>query len=87
MGKYKILISRTAEKAINKIPKSCLTKILAAISALSFDPFPDGHRKLKGYDDIYRIRVQNYRIIYEVFTKEIIIKILKVGHRKDVYRN
>lgn len=86
MAKYKIFITRSAEKALKKIPKSKITKILAAISGLSFDPYPLGARKLTGYSNIFRIRVQNYRIIYEIIDDKVIIKILKTGHRRDVYR-
>ncbi|MBU0506497.1 MAG: type II toxin-antitoxin system mRNA interferase toxin, RelE/StbE family [bacterium] len=86
MGKYKIHFTRTAQKSLNKISKQIIPKILSAISGLSFDPFPKGSRKLTGFSSIFRIRVQNYRIIYEIIDNEIIIKILKIGHRKDIYR-
>jgi mRNA interferase RelE/StbE len=86
MGKYKVVFTRTAQKSLNKISKNTIPKILAAISGLSFDPFPKGCRKLTGFSSIFRIRVQNYRIIYEMIDDEIVIKILKIGHRKDVYR-
>jgi len=54
--------------------------------ALSDDPFPTGSRKLSGYDDVFRIRVGVYRVIYDVADAALVIIILKIGHRKDVYR-
>ena len=54
--------------------------------ALADDPFPRGARKLSGYHDVFRIRVGPYRILYSVSETELIIAILKVGHRRDVYR-
>ena len=53
---------------------------------LAEDPFPRGARKLTGYDDVYRVRVGRYRILYSVSQGRLVIVILKVGHRKDAYR-
>ena len=54
--------------------------------ALANDPFPRGARKLSGYDDVCRVRVGRYRILYSVTETALVIVVLKVGHRKDVYR-
>lgn len=86
MTKYKIIVTQTAEKALYKLPKKIIPKILGAIQALSMNPYPTACRKLTGEKDTFRIRVQNYRIIYEIHGATIEIKILKIGHRKDVYR-
>lgn len=86
MGKYKVLVTKSAEKALFKVPQKILPKILAALTGLGFDPYPAGAKKLTGYQSVFRLRVQQYRIIYEILGKEIIVKILKIGHRKDVYR-
>jgi mRNA interferase RelE/StbE len=53
---------------------------------LADDPHPPGSRKLAGYDDVFRTRVGRYRIIYSVEGRRLIVIILKLGHRKDVYR-
>lgn len=53
---------------------------------LGENPFPPGARKLTGYDDTFRIRVGIYRILYSVSERELVIIILKIGHRGDVYR-
>ena len=54
--------------------------------ALANDPYPRGARKLSGYDDVFRVRVAQYRILYSVSENELIIVVLKVGHRRDVHR-
>ena len=54
--------------------------------ALGEEPHPAGSRKLMGYDDVFRIRVGVYRIIYSVSGRNLVIVVLKIGHRKDIYR-
>lgn len=86
MANYKIEISSTAEKSLKKITKKELLKIVEAIQILSINPFPEGCRKLAGEEGTYRIRQGDYRIIYEIEGKKLLILILKIGHRKNVYR-
>jgi len=86
MAKYSIEISATAEKQLKKLPKADKKKVSQAMLSLAEDAFPRGTKKLTGYDDMYRIRVGRYRILYSVEGKKLIIIILKIGHRKDVYR-
>jgi len=86
VAKYKITVTKTAEKTLFRLPKEIIPKIIAAIQALADNPYPSGCRKLSGHENIFRIRVQTYRIIYEVVKDTIEIIVLKVGHRKDVYR-
>ena len=61
------------------------TNIKKAIYALADNPRPQGYKKLKGRDG-YRIRVADYRIIYEVFDSELLIDVINLGHRKDIYK-
>lgn len=86
MVNYKIEITATAEKSLKKIPKKDLQKIVEAIQVLAISPFPDGCRKLRGEEDVYRVRQGNYRIIYEVIDSRLIVLVLKIGHRKDIYK-
>lgn len=86
MANYKIEISSAAEKSLRKIAKKDLVKIIDAIQILKINPFPEGCRKLAGEEGIYRIRQGNYRIIYEIEGKKLLILVLKIGHRKDIYR-
>lgn len=86
MAKYKIEISLSAEKALKKIPKNDLKKIIEVIQILAINPFPEGCRKLSGEENAYRVRQGNYRVIYEVDGKKLIILVFKIGHRKDIYK-
>lgn len=86
MANYKIEISKTAERQFTKLGEKDQLRIARVINQLAVDPHPQGCRKLTGYKDVFRIRVGNYRIIYSVEKKRLIIIILKIGHRKDIYR-
>jgi mRNA interferase RelE/StbE len=86
MAKYQIEISKTAEKQLKKIDKLHQIRIVDAILQLSINPAPFGSKKLAGFDDVFRIRIGNYRVIYSLEGKKLLIIVLKIGHRKDVYR-
>jgi mRNA interferase RelE/StbE len=86
MVSYKIELSSTAEKQIKKLQKDDQVRVMRSALGLSRDPRPHGCRKMKGFDNIYRIRVGVFRVIYSVEEKRIVVVILKVGHKKDVYR-
>lgn len=81
---YFINFSRQAFKELEKIPDPFYLNIKQAIINLSENPRPNGLKKLEGRDG-YRIRVGNYRIIYNIFDKEVVIDIISIGHRKDIY--
>ena len=85
MAEYKIYFKESVEKDIRAIPKKDLKKILLRIEALAKDPRPPGYEKLTGQEK-YRIRQGTYRIIYSIQDNELTIWVVKVGHRKDVYR-
>lgn len=85
MTKYKIEISRTAEKQFKKIDKAHQARLATAIVGLSTNPYPSGNRKLVGFDDLFRIRIGDYRIIYSVENKILVVIVLKIGHRKNIY--
>jgi len=87
MANYKIELSRSAEKTLKALPKADLKKVVNALEMLAITPFPKGCRKLSGYASLFRVRIGLYRIIYEIEEQIITIKILKIGHRKDVYRH
>ena len=85
MANYKIEIKKSAAKEISKLPKVALRRIVDKIQTLSSDPRPSGCKKLSG-DEKYRIRVGVYRILYSVDDEIVVIFIVKVGHRKDIYK-
>ncbi|HXV65106.1 MAG TPA: type II toxin-antitoxin system RelE/ParE family toxin [Vicinamibacteria bacterium] len=86
MASCRVRISRSAEKALKKLPRDARERVVAAMVGLGENPFPPGVRKLSGYDDVFRIRVGNYRILHSVSERELIIIVLKIGHRGDLYR-
>jgi mRNA interferase RelE/StbE len=85
MGKYRIVFRKSVAHDLRSIPNRDLRKILATIESFSEEPRPSGFEKLSGRDR-YRIRQGNYRIIYEINDDEVVVVVVKVGHRKDVYR-
>lgn len=82
---YQIIVPKPVQKQLNSLPKKQRDRAITAIRALSDEPRPSGVKKLKGYDDAYRVRFANYRILYKVQDKELIILLLSVSHRKDAY--
>jgi mRNA interferase RelE/StbE len=85
MVEYKIFFKESVWKDFEKIPKKDLKKILQKIKSLANYPRPYGGEKLTGLNR-YRVRYGNYRIVYSIQDNELTIWIVKVGHRKDVYR-
>ena len=81
---YQIIIERTARKNIEKINKAERVLIVQAIAELSDEPRPIGCKKLKGRA-AWRIRVGDYRVIYEVEDDVLVVTIITAGHRRDVY--
>ena len=86
MGSYEVEISRTAEKQLKALPAEDQVRVARTVLALAEEPHPRGSRKLSGYDDVFRVRVGRFRVLYSILEKRLVILILKIGHRKDVYR-
>ena len=85
--KYRIEVKRSAAKALKNIPKHDRRRISEKIDSLSEElPKPET-TKMKGDNPFHRVRVGDYRIIYEIQNEVLVILIVKVGHRKDIYRN
>jgi mRNA interferase RelE/StbE len=86
MGNYKVVISKSVQKEISKLPIKEILKIKVAIMDLEENPRPFGVKKLEGFEDLYRIKKGNYRIIYSIEDDILSVEVLKVGNRKDVYK-
>jgi mRNA interferase RelE/StbE len=86
MASYKIEWKNSAYKELQKLPRQIISRVVAAVSELSNEPFPQGVKKLVGSEFSYRIHVGDYRVVYEVIADKLIIEIIRVRHRKDVYR-
>ena len=84
---YSIIIERNALKSLAAIPDKDATKIINAIDELAENARPNGVKKMKGHDDLYRIKVGNYRVIYEIYDGELSIIVVEIGHRKEVYKD
>jgi mRNA interferase RelE/StbE len=84
---YQVEISPAARRRIKKLKKAAQKRIVACIEALGGDPRPAGVKKLSGVEDLYRVREGDYRIIYQVQDEILLVLVLKVGHRRDVYKN
>lgn len=84
---YKIFIERRAEKEFEETPKEIQKKLTSIIVKLKDNPRPPNVRKISGSEDYYRIRVGDYRIVYEIKDKEKRINIFRIRHRKEAYLN
>ena len=85
MASYRLVIKPSAGKEIEALPKQDRRRIVAKITSLSRDPRPPGCEKLSGHDQ-YRLRQGNYRILYAIQDLDLVVVVVKVGHRRDVYR-
>jgi mRNA interferase RelE/StbE len=85
MAAYKIYFRESVEKDFSPMPKEDIQKILRRIEALGEDPRPSGCEKLTGQER-YRVRQGRYRIVYSIQDEALTVWVVKVGHRKDVYR-
>ena len=87
MASYRVLIKPSAAKEIEAVgQKEDRQRIVMRIQSLARDPRPFGSEKLSGREDLYRLRVGQYRVVYSVGDAELVVVIVRVGHRKDVYR-
>jgi len=82
---YKILVPSSVEKQLLKLPKRMLLRVRDAIRALANEPRPEGCKKLKGSRADYRVRVGDYRIIYEVKDRQLVVLLIAVANRRDAY--
>jgi mRNA interferase RelE/StbE len=84
---YRIEVKRVAAKALKKIPKADRTRIAEKIDSLAENPPSPEITKMKGNNPFHKVRVGDYRIVYEIQEHVLLILIVKIGHRKDIYRN
>jgi len=88
VGSYSVSIKASAAKEIERIePKTVRQRVVKRIRELAHDPRPPGCEKLVGSAERYRLRQGVWRIVYEVLDKELVVVVVKVGHRRDIYKN
>ena len=83
---YQVIISAPAKRNLKKLSYSLQKRIEAKIAALSTNPRPAGVKALKSSDNLLRLRVGEYRVVYKVEDKRLIVIVIQVGHRREVYR-
>jgi mRNA interferase RelE/StbE len=83
---FRIEWKKSTRKDLRKLPASVTERVVAVVEGLADNPFPHGVEKLTGSEHAYRIRLGDYRIVYEVVTELNLVEIQRVRHRKDVYR-
>jgi len=86
MGKYNLVFKRSVAKDLRSLPAKDIARILQCFEILANDPRAPGGEKLKG-EDKYRLRQGVYRIVYEIDDSTLTVTVVKVGHRREIYRN
>ncbi|MBT3279370.1 MAG: type II toxin-antitoxin system RelE/ParE family toxin [Phycisphaerales bacterium] len=83
---WEVTIRKSARKEIRTLPHSVQRRVFGALDILSQDPTPPQSRKLVGREKTYRFRVGDYRIVYEIIEQQLLVHVIRVAHRKDIYR-
>ncbi|MFC4139477.1 MULTISPECIES: type II toxin-antitoxin system RelE/ParE family toxin [unclassified Microbacterium] len=87
MTAFRVEFTAAAAKEVRKLDPQVRRRILAGIATLENEPRPAGVRKLAGYDDAWRIRVGDYRVLYEVVDELVLVTVFRVAHRREVYND
>jgi mRNA interferase RelE/StbE len=85
--RYEIVLTRAAERGLGSLPKADLRRVDAKILGLAEVPRPPGAKKLEGVGNLYRIRSGDYRIVYQIEEARLVVVVVDVGHRRDIYRD
>lgn len=87
MSRYAVEFTAAAAREIRKLDPQIRRRILDAIDGLADEPRPPGCRKLVGYENSWRVRIGDYRVLYEVVEEVVVVTVFRVGHRRGVYEN
>jgi len=85
VAKYAIEVKPSAHKELEKLSDPIIGRLMAKLEGLAADPRPSGCKKLRGYKDLWRIRIGDYRVVYIIDDAQKIVRITRVAHRSDVY--
>ncbi len=86
MDSFRIEVARSATKELRAIARQWVPRIMVAIEDLADDPMPVGCKKLVGSEHTYRIRVGDYRIVYDIQNANLVVFVIRIRHRRDVYK-
>jgi mRNA interferase RelE/StbE len=86
VSRYRVEFKPSAAKALARLPGKDRKRIATVVDALREDPRPEGCRKLEGSDDLYRIRAGAYRVVYAVRDAVLLVLVVRIGDRREVYR-
>lgn len=86
MSPYRVFFKAAADRQLKRLPVKMQVRIVRAVEALAGDPRPTSAVKLAGAEDLWRFRIGDYRVVYQIADDELIVLIARVAHRKDVYR-
>ena len=82
---YRVDFTTAAARQVKKLPRPARDRVLDAVDDLGEDPRPHGAKKLVGEDTAWRIRVGDYRVIYDIFDEELTVTVIRAAHRREVY--
>lgn len=85
MTAYRVEFTTASAREVRKLDHPVRRRILAAIAGLEQDPRPNGVRKLAGYDNAWRVRIGDYRVLYEIVDETVLVTVFRVAHRRDAY--
>ena len=83
---YKVVVSKSAEKGLSGLPNQIVERIVIILQSLEQNPRPAGCKKLKGFRNLWRVRVGDYRIIYSIDDVVLLVDVREIGNRKDIYK-
>ena len=84
--RYTVATAQAVDQQLSRLPRSVQRRLTEAIEGLESNPRPHGVKKLEGHDNLWRVRVGDYRIIYTIEDGRLLVLVVKIGHRGDVYR-
>lgn len=84
--RYEVQLTPSALRSLRKLQRPIQVRVAHAIDSLAVNPRPPGTTKLSGEDELYRVRVGDYRIIYSIEDRVLIVLVVAIGHRRDIYR-
>ena len=86
MAKYQVAFGSSAERELKKLPSPLIVRLLPHLESLESNPRPSGSRKLRGGDSEWRIRVGDYRVVYTIDDAKLLVEVMRIRHRSEVYR-